>query len=408
MKQDLDFLMAEAGLDALVVTGKMLGNAALYYMVNGAKVGGGTVVQKRGGAPVFLCSPIEREEAAASGLDVVNTVKYDYTGILRERGDPLAATVEYYRRIFADLGVSGKVGFYGLADPGSAWMLLSALDGQLEGLQVRGEFSKTLLEVARATKDPAEVERIRAVGRRTETVVGQTVEFLQSHRAHDGALVQKDGTPLTLGRVRREIGRFLAEQALEPAEGMIFSIGRDAGIPHNQGNPDDLMRLGQTIVFDLYPREIGGGYFFDITRTFCLGHAPAEVEKVYRDVYDCQAAAVAWYRVGAELRLAQRMACQFFEGQGHPTIGSDPKTESGYVHGLSHGIGLAIHEEPFSSDTPNNTVSLRPGHVFSCEPGLYYPDQGFGVRIEDVIAIDPDGVVHNLTAFPKELVIPVK
>jgi Xaa-Pro aminopeptidase len=101
------------------------------------------------------------------------------------------------------------------------------------------------------------------------------------------------------------------------------------------------------------------------------------------------------------------MTCEFFEKRGHPTIASDSKTEEGYVHSLGHGLGLAIHEEPSFRDDPTNTDVLRPGHVFACEPGLYYPDQGYGIRIEDAIWIDDEGDVHNLTDFPKELVIEI-
>jgi Xaa-Pro aminopeptidase len=101
------------------------------------------------------------------------------------------------------------------------------------------------------------------------------------------------------------------------------------------------------------------------------------------------------------------MTCEFFEARGHPTIASDSTIESGYVHTVSHGLGLAIHEEPFFRDVPSNTTRLQPGHVFSCEPGLYYPERGYGVRIEDMIWIDPEGTVHNLTDFPKELVVEV-
>jgi Xaa-Pro aminopeptidase len=57
------------------------------------------------------------------------------------------------------------------------------------------------------------------------------------------------------------------------------------------------------------------------------------------------------------------------------------------------------------ADVPTNTDVLQPGHIFTCEPGLYYPDQGMGMRIEDVIWIDDDGVAHNLTDFSKDLVI---
>jgi Xaa-Pro aminopeptidase len=407
MKQDLDRLMQERGLDALVVAGKMLGNPALYYMVNGANTGWGIVVQVRGREAVFVCSPIEREEAVASGLTVLTSNRYDYRELLDEQPDMLLAQVELYRRIFADLEVRGKVGFYGKEDQGSAWLLLNALDRELAGVEVYGEYEQSLIDIARATKDAGEAERIREVGRRTADIVGQTLEFLQSHSAREGALVQADGTPLTLGRVHQEIGRFVAEQRLECPEGFIFAIGRDAGIPHNTGNAEDMVELGKTIIFDLFPCEAGGGYYFDMTRTFCLGFAPPEVEKAYRDVYDCVQMLAGAYEVGSGARRYQQMTCEFFEGQGHPTVASDPKTETGYVHSLGHGIGLAVHEEPFFADIPANTSVLEPGHIFTCEPGLYYPERGFGLRIEDVFWIDAGGTVQNLTDFTKELVVKV-
>jgi Xaa-Pro aminopeptidase len=407
MKQDLNHLMEKRGLDAAVVTGSMHGNPAMYYMVNGADVSGGWVIKKRGEDPVLLHSPIERNGAAASGLSTVNVNKYDFVNILRETGDQLAATVELYRRMFADLGVSGKVGFYGNGDQGRGWVLLNALNAQLEHVQVYGDFDVTLIDAARATKDADEAERIREIGRRTCEIVARTVEFLKSHRVKDKVLVQTDGAPLTIGRVHEEINRFIPEQGLEDPEGFIFAIGRDAAIPHSRGRAEDVIALGKTIVYDIFPREAGGGYFFDMTRTFCLGYAPPEVEKAYQDVYDCVEKLVGAFEVGTKARHYQQMTCEFFESRGHPTVASDTKTEEGYVHSLGHGVGLAVHEEPFFRDVPTNTDTLQPGHVFTVEPGLYYPDRGYGMRIEDVIWIAPDGTVHNLTNFPKELVIEV-
>ena len=407
MKNDLDRLMEERELDAALVTGAVHGNPALYYMVNGAGLTRGWVLKKRGQEPVLLCSPMEREEAAASGLPIVNMGKYDFRNILRKEGDRLKATVELHRRVFDDLEVSGRVGFYGMGDHSRTWLLLNALNDRLENIDVCGDFDVTLIDAARATKDEVEAQRIREIGRRTCDIIGQTVEFLRSHKVRGDALVQSDGTPLTIGQVHDQINRFIAEQRLEDPEGFIFSIGRDAGIPHSKGQPEDIVELGKTIVFDIFPREAGGGYFADVTRTFCLGHAPPEVEKAYRDVYDCQINMLKAYKVRTEARRYQKMTCEFFEAEGHVTIASDSKTEAGYVHSLGHGLGLAIHEEPRFSDTPDNTDVLQPGHVFTCEPGLYYPDRGFGIRIEDDLWIAPDGDVHNLTDFPKELVVAV-
>jgi Xaa-Pro aminopeptidase len=407
MKQDLDRLMEERGLDAAFISGTIHGNPAMYYMTNGAGLTKGMVIKKCGEEPLLLCWPMEREVAAESGLATVNLAKYDYTALLREMGDQLSATVEFYRRIFADLGVSGRVGFYGLGDSGRSWALLNALDAQLHDVEVCGEFDVTLIEAARTTKDAGEAERVLQIGKRTCDIIGQTIEFLQSHVVKDGALARADGSPLTVGRVHEEINRFIAEQRLEDPEGFMFSIGRDAGVPHNKGTLDAVIELGKTIVFDIFPREAGGGYFADVTRTFCLGHAPPEVEKVYQDVYDCQAMVLGAYETGAEAKRYQQMTCEFFAERGHPTIATDSQTESGYVHTIGHGLGLDIHEEPRFTDLPSNTDVLKPGHIFTCEPGLYYPGRGYGVRIEDDVWIDPDGTVRNLTDFPKELVVEV-
>jgi Xaa-Pro aminopeptidase len=397
--------MEKRNLDAFVVAGKAHGNPAMYYMTNGANLTRGWIIQKRGEGPILVCSPIERDEAAASGLTVVTLNEFDFLSILREKEDQLAATVELYRRMFADLGVGGRVGLYGRADQGRAWMLLNTLDAQLENVSVCGDFETTLIDEARATKDATEAARIKEMGRRTCSIVERTIDFLQAHQVSEEMLLQGDGAPLTIGRVHEEIGRFISEERLEDPEGFIFSIGRDAGVPHSKGCAEDMVTLGQTIVFDIFPCESGSGYFFDMTRTFCVGYAPPEVEAAYRDVKQCVEMLIDAYEVGQEARRYQRMTCEFFEERGHPTVASDSRTEEGYVHSVGHGLGLAIHEEPRFSDNPTNTDVLQPGHVFTCEPGLYYPERGYGIRIEDVIWIDDEGSVHNLTDFPKELVV---
>ena len=77
------------------------------------------------------------------------------------------------------------------------------------------------------------------------------------------------------------------------------------------------------------------------------------------------------------------MVCDVFERQGHATVRANQGVEEGYVHGLGHGVGLAVHEGPRLGGPPTNTALLEPGHVVSVEPGLYYPSRGLGVRIED-------------------------
>ncbi|HID90081.1 MAG TPA: aminopeptidase P family protein [Anaerolineae bacterium] len=404
MRKDLDRLMEKRGLDALVVSGSTYGNPSLVYLLKGADVSQGIVVKKRGEEAVFIHATIERDEARATGLPLIDIARYGFVEILKEKGNRLAATVELYRRIFADLEVRGRVGFYGADDPGRAYVFLRALDDALSDIEVVGEYERSVLTVARETKDADEIAQIQEIAQQTCEVMAATVEYLRRHRVRDGVLVTDDGAPLTVGSVKQHILRLLAGRRLEDPEGMIFAIGHDAGVPHSKGRPDDPIRLGQTIVYDLFPRR-PRGYFFDVTRTFCLGYAPPEVERAYRDVADCLDAVVAEAGVGVEARRLQQVACAFLEERGHPSIAGDPQVKEGFVHLIGHGLGLSIHESPSFYDVPTNGQTLQPGHVFTVEPGVYYPDRGYGVRLEDVIWIDEEGEVHNLTDLPKRLVV---
>jgi Xaa-Pro aminopeptidase len=97
------------------------------------------------------------------------------------------------------------------------------------------------------------------------------------------------------------------------------------------------------------------------------------------------------------------------EARGHPTIGSNPTTTSGYVHSLAHGVGLHIHEAPSFSDVPGNEARLEPGMVLTIEPGVYYPERGFGVRIEDCVWLNPANMKFEALAnYKKDLVIPIR
>ena len=72
-----------------------------------------------------------------------------------------------------------------------------------------------------------------------------------------------------------------------------------------------------------------------------------------------------------------------------------------YGHGMGHGVGLQIHEAP--TLRPESTDVLEAGNVVSVEPGIYLPDEGAGVRIEDLVLVTADGC-ERLTQFTKELV----
>jgi Xaa-Pro aminopeptidase len=237
-------------------------------------------------------------------------------------------------------------------------------------------------------------------------VVGRTAEFLTSHKAKNGRLVKRNGSPLTIGEVKSNINLWLAEAGVENPEGTIFSIGRDAGIGHSTGTPTDELSLGKTIVYDIFPCELLGGYFYDFTRTWCLGFAPDEVQSLYDDVKYVYDTVVSELKVDTLGAVYQKRTCDLFAAKGHPTIDTNPQTENGYNHSLGHGIGINIHEKPFMGAISKD--KLIKGSAFTIEPGLYYPDRGMGARIEDSYCVTPDGRIECLAPYPFDLVLKVK
>ncbi len=408
MKSDIPQLMIDRDLDAIVVYGSTDASSDLAYLTGGAHLEGALFLQTRAGDAALFSSVLERENAQATGYPVRLWSDFPFSRYLKETGnDPLAARVAMWRDIFTAYGVRGRVGFYGMSDMGFAWRFLSALDEALPDIQVMGEIPPNLFGSARETKDAREIEMMRAAGKAATAVIANTFDFLSSHRTRRDTLITEDGRPLTIGDVKAFIRLELARRNLDEVHENIFSQGRDAGVPHNAGNYEAPLQLGQTIIFDIFPRDRATGYFHDITRTFFLGYAPDELAEKWLDVKRVFDEVMADIRVGEPGGKYQQMTCDLFEMMNYPTICSDPQTTVGYIHSLGHGVGLDIHENPRLSTFGRQTL-LKPGHVVSVEPGLYYPDDGWGVRIEDTIAFDEKGEIINLSDFPYEMVIPVR
>lgn len=416
MKSDLPRLMAERDLDAIVVSGNTDTSTDLAYLTGGVKLEGALFVLRRGGEATLVSNALERELAESTGYPVRLWSDYELADYLRaHNNDRLEAVVAQWTDLVRDLGVSGRVGFYGqgassrvpVGDVGSSYAFLQAFARANPEIEVVGELIPNLFQDARETKDAREMEALRRVGRLTCEVVGAVVAFIQAHAVRDETMVKADGSPLTIGDCKEVIRNELAKRNLDEAHENIFCLGRDGAIGHNTGQPGMPLRLGQTIVFDLFPRDRTTGYFHDVTRTFCLGYAPAHLEARWHQVKTIFDEVLSTFRVGELCSSYQAMACDYFEELGYPTARSVPKTQVGYTHSLGHGVGLDVHEWPGLSLLPGNTRRLQAGHVISIEPGLYDPDEGWAIRIEDTVALDATGHVVNLTDYPYDLVIPV-
>ena len=409
MKRDLDRLMAERSLDGFLVLGEGHG-PVMRYLTSGGYFEGALLLKPRGEEVTLVHGMMERDTAVATGLRTINREEH-FNGyeLLKEfGGDRLAASAAYIARAMEMVGLRGRVGVYGLQDAGASLALMAKVKEQIEGIEIVGEYGETLFSQAFVTKDDAELEILQRAGRLTCAVVGDVQAFIQAHKVgRDETLLKGDGEPLTIGNVKAFMRGRLHANGLQEDHGTIFSQGRDAGVPHNAGDPEMPLQLGRTIIFDIFPTT-EEGYFHDLTRTWSLGYATDEVQEAYDQTKEIFDRVMAALELGRPTRDYQIMTCDYYESKGHKTVRSHPGTEEGYVHGLGHGIGLEIHEGPrFSHGEGENTV-LLPGHVVTIEPGLYYPSRGFAVRVEDAVAYNEAGELIWLTDYPYDLVIPMK
>ncbi len=168
----------------------------------------------------------------------------------------------------------------------------------------------------------------------------------------------------------------------------IIGVGPRAALPH--GRPVRESKIGDFpfVLIDWGAR--GRLYHSDLTRVLATGKLSPEVERVYGVVLAAQRAAIAAIRPGAIMQAVDAAAREVIDKAGYGSL---------FGHGLGHGIGLAVHEQPRLA--PGQDRPLAAGMVVTVEPGVYMPGN-LGVRIEDDVLVTPDGN-EVLTSVPKEL-----
>ena len=133
------------------------------------------------------------------------------------------------------------------------------------------------------------------------------------------------------------------------------------------------------------------GYHADCTRMFVAGTPANWQQELHALVREGQRQARESLRHGVSTALVDSTARDYFSAHG---------MSQHFAHGLGHGVGLEIHEDPFFSQSHPTTLDSQT--VVTIEPGAYLVDQG-GIRIEDTVVVTEDGHT-NLTNFPYELI----
>lgn len=173
-----------------------------------------------------------------------------------------------------------------------------------------------------------------------------------------------------------------------PSFETIVGSGPNSALPHYNAG-DRKVCNGDFIVLDFGATY--EGYCSDTTRTICLGNYSNKMKEVYNIVKEAQEIGVNTVKPGIKASEVDNAVRNHIEKKGYGKY---------FTHRTGHGIGLQVHEEPYISSI-GDTI-LKPGMVFSIEPGIYIEDE-FGVRIEDLVVVTENGC-KRLNNTSRELI----
>lgn len=159
----------------------------------------------------------------------------------------------------------------------------------------------------------------------------------------------------------------------------IVAFGPNSAYPHHRAGKTTLKK-DQIVLFDL--GCVVDGYAGDMTRCDFFGDVDPQIQKDYALLEQVQKKVIAHVKPGIEFGVLDHLARSELEKAGVGAL---------FTHGLSHGIGLEVHEYPalrIKGGDPK--LVLEPGVTFTVEPGIYREGLG-GVRYEDVVLVTKEG-----------------
>jgi len=234
--------------------------------------------------------------------------------------------------------------------------------------------SHAVVEDLRAVKHPEEIRKIRKA-------LAIAEESLRAVKSRIRTGMRECDLAAMLVYAMRQRG-----SQKDPFD-VIVASGPRSSLPHAKTTTRKISK-GDILIVDWGAQY--RGYCSDLTRTFFVGNIPYEARHIYRTVLAAQTRAISEIRPGRGGKRIDGAARAVVRKAGYG---------DNFMHGLGHGIGLAVHERP--SLTPSTNTRIRTGTVFTVEPGIYIPGWG-GIRIEDVVLATPRGA-QKLSALPRTL-----
>jgi len=340
-------------------------------------------------AVVVTSFELDRIAAAAPGVETLPPERFGIDELLRGGTRPDDAWLEVYTRALREIGVTEA------AVPRD-FPLELADHLRAQGISI--SVDRELFDGRRRRKIATEIAGLRRAQRACEAALDRAREMLRGASVADGGALLLEGEPLTCERIKAEMELIFISHGTV-ADEFIVAHGAQAAVGHDMGSGP--ISAGESIVFDLWPRDRETAVYTDMTRTYVVGDVPDELREYHRLCKEALERTAAAAGPGVNGRDLMQMTCDLFAEHGYPTqLTKQPGEvlDSGFFHGLGHGVGLEVHERPRLSVVGDDLV---PGDVITLEPGLYRAGWG-GVRLEDILVVTEDGA-ETVTQYPYEL-----
>lgn len=248
---------------------------------------------------------------------------------------------------------------------------------ELSNIQFIG--TEKIIENLRVKKTTFEIEKIKKAAEITDKTFSALLTFIKPGLSE-----------LEIVWKIMEMFQYLgATPVFEP----IVASSKGSAIPH-YFSTNKKLKKGEIVLLDFGAKY--EGYCSDMTRVVILGKADTKTQKIYNTVLTTQNLALnqlikeSRNRTTISVKEIDRMSRSYITKSGFPSI----------PHGLGHGVGISIHENPRLN--PKSEDLLSPGTVFTIEPGIYLPGWG-GIRIEDLLVWEKDGI-KNIAKSSKKLI----
>lgn len=159
----------------------------------------------------------------------------------------------------------------------------------------------------------------------------------------------------------------------------IIAFGENSAYPHYRAGKARLKK-GQSVLIDV--GAILENYCADMTRLVYFGEPDPRILHFEKLVKRAKEMAISHVKPGVKAGLIDQVVQDEFDKENVKQL---------YTHSLGHGVGLEAHEFPrLRFNGVDKDVILKPGMVFTIEPGLYQPGVG-GVRLEDMVLVTANG-----------------